>query len=115
MDQQELFTNSIPDPGQRWVASFFYIPREHYTEALSRIRIRVIHIIFQDPDPGSVPRCLGSGSISYSNEHNKINRNGKFNKVPYAFWLGPGGPADMENQVKKCKKYCFMYVSSLKR
>jgi hypothetical protein len=51
MDQQELFTNSIPDPGQRWVASSFYIPREHYTEALSRIRIR--------KDPYNFP---GSGS-----------------------------------------------------
>jgi hypothetical protein len=28
----------------------------------------------------------------------------------YAFWLGPGGPADKENQVEIYKKYryCFM-------
>ncbi len=33
------------------------------------------------PGSGSVPGFLGSGSISYSNEHNKINWKGKFNKV----------------------------------
>jgi hypothetical protein len=37
-------------------------------------------IICQDPDP--FPECLrsGFGSISFSNEHNKINWKGKFNK-----------------------------------
>jgi hypothetical protein len=38
-----------------------------------------ICFIFQDLDP--FPGCLGSGSISYSNnEHNKINWKGEFNK-----------------------------------
>ncbi len=41
-----------------------------------------IQIIFHDPDLGSVSPCLGSVSVSYSNEHNKINRKEKFNKVP---------------------------------
>jgi hypothetical protein len=38
-------------------------------------------VSFSRTDLGSVPRCLGSGSISYSNEHNKIAWKGKFNKV----------------------------------
>ncbi len=33
---------------------------------------------FQDPDP--FPGCIGSGSISYSSEHNKMTWKGKFNK-----------------------------------
>ncbi len=51
-----------------------------------------IRIIFQDPE--FVPRCLGSGSINYSNEHNKINWKGKFNKVGllvgscWTYWQG---------------------------
>jgi hypothetical protein len=53
----------------------------------SGIRIR-------DPFPG----VLGSGSVSYSNEHNKINW--RENLTKYAFWLGPVGPTDKENQVK---------------
>ncbi len=60
-------------------------------------------MIFQDADP--FPGVLGSGSVSYSNEHNKINWKGKFNKMRYAFWFGPGGPTDKENQVKMYKKY----------
>jgi hypothetical protein len=41
---------------------------------------------------------LGFGSASRSNEQNKINWKGKFQKV----WLlvGPGRPTDKENQVK---------------
>jgi hypothetical protein len=38
-----------------------------------------IRIIFQYPD--LFPGVLGSGSVSYSNEHNKINWKGIFNKV----------------------------------
>ncbi len=59
-----------------------------------------------DPDPGSVPGCLGSGSISYSNEHNKI-LTGRENLTNYAFWFGLDGPTDKENQVKMYKKYCL--------
>ncbi len=44
------------------------------------LRIR-IPIIFQDPDWDLFPGVLGCGSVSYSNEHNKINWKGKFNKV----------------------------------
>jgi hypothetical protein len=67
------------------------------------LRIRIC-IIF--PGSGFVPGFLGSGALSYSNKHNKINWKGKFNKVPYAFWLGPGGPTDKETQVKMFKKCC---------
>jgi hypothetical protein len=47
--------------------------------AVLRIRIR---IIVEDPDTDPSFGCIGSGSgtISYSNEHNKINWKGKFNK-----------------------------------
>jgi hypothetical protein len=31
-----------------------------------------------------------------------------------AFWLGPVGPIDKENQVKMLKKYGFRYITSLK-
>jgi hypothetical protein len=31
-------------------------------------------------------------------------------KYRYAFWLGPVGPTDKENQVKLFKKYCFRYI-----
>jgi hypothetical protein len=31
-------------------------------------------------------------------------------KYRYAFWLGPVGPTDKENQVKMFKKYCFRYI-----
>ncbi len=66
-----------------------------------------IRIIFLDPDPGSVPECpgSGSGSISYANEHNKMNWKGKYNN--YAFCFGPVRPTDKENQVKMYKKYCY--------
>jgi hypothetical protein len=71
----------------------------HFRQCCGSGSIR-IHIIFQDP--GSVPRCLGSGSrsISYSNEHSKINWKGKFNRSTYAFWVGPVGPTAREKQVK---------------
>jgi hypothetical protein len=32
---------------------------------------------------------------------------GRENLTKYAFWLGPVGPTDKENQVRMCKKYCF--------
>jgi hypothetical protein len=44
--------------------------------AVLRIRIR-IRIIFPDPDPGYVRDCLGSGSVNYSHERNKINWKGQ--------------------------------------
>ncbi len=53
-------------------------------------------------DPYYLP---GSGSVSYSNEHNNITWKEKFNKVQYAFLLGPVEPTDKENQVKVYKKY----------
>jgi hypothetical protein len=63
-----------------------------------------------DPDP--FQGVLGSGSVSYSNKHNKINWKRKFNKV--CLLLGLVGPTDKENQVKMYKKYCFRYIISLK-
>jgi hypothetical protein len=33
-------------------------------------------------------------------------------KYRYAFWMGPGGPTDKENQVKMYKKYRFWHISS---
>jgi hypothetical protein len=45
-------------------------------KSVLQIRIR-IRIIFKDPD--LFPDVLGSGSVSYSNEQNKINWKGKFN------------------------------------
>jgi hypothetical protein len=29
----------------------------------------------------------------------------------HAFWLGPGGPIDKENQAKMYKKYCYRYIT----
>ncbi len=40
------------------------------------------------------PDVLGSGSVSYS---------GRENLTKYAFWLGPVGPTDKENLVKRTK------------
>ncbi len=51
--------------------------------------------------------------MSYSNEHNKINWQGKFNKVRLLF--GPVGPTAEGNQVKMYKKCCFRFITSLKR
>ncbi len=39
-----------------------------------------IRIIFQIPDSDLFPSCQGSGSISCSHEHNKINWKGELNK-----------------------------------
>ncbi len=74
--------------------------------------------------PGSVsffririrfPGCLGSGSgsISYSHEHNKLT--GRENWTKNTFCVGPVGPNDKENEVKMYKKYCFKYITSLKQ
>jgi hypothetical protein len=38
---------------------------------------------------------------------------GRENLTKYAFWLGPVGPTDKENQVKIKKKDCFRYSTSL--
>jgi hypothetical protein len=40
---------------------------------------------------------------------------GRENLTKYAFWLGPGGPTDKENQVKMYKKYFFRDITPLKR
>jgi hypothetical protein len=40
--------------------------------------------------------------------------NGRENLTKDAFWLSPFGPTDKKNQVKVCKKYCFLYIISLK-
>jgi hypothetical protein len=78
-----------------------YLARLSFKQCCGSGSIR-IRIIYQDPDPGSVHRCLGSGSgsISCSNEHKKVTWKGKFNKLPY---------------VKMNKKCCFRYITSLKR
>jgi hypothetical protein len=39
---------------------------------------------------------------------------GRANLTKYTFWLDAGGPADKENQVRMCKNYSFMYITSLK-
>ncbi len=66
----------------------------------SVLRIRISSNPCHFPRSGSVLGCsaVGSGSRRYSNEHNKINWKGIFNKV--CLLLGPGGPTDKENQVK---------------
>jgi hypothetical protein len=66
------------------------------------IKCRNVLISVADPDPS--PGCLGSGSTSYSNERNKINWKGKFNKEYLC--VGPVEPTDKENQGKVYKKYC---------
>ncbi len=73
--------NTCLKPFSCLLACFF---ENNFTElftAVLRIGSATIRIIFQDLDPGSVPRCLGSGSINYSNEHNNINWKETFNKV----------------------------------
>ncbi len=64
-----------------------------------------IHIIF--PDPVSIPGCLGSRSVSYSNEYNKINWKGKFNKV--CLLVGSFTPTDKENQQKDCFRFITFF------
>ncbi len=89
--------------------AFEFIKKNAYSERnKAKKRISPNKNGLEDPFPG----VLGSGSVSYSNEHNTINWKGKFNKV---FWLGPVGPTDKENQVQMYKKYCFRYIISLKR
>ncbi len=50
---------------------------------------------------GSVPGCLGSGSVSYSNGTTKLT--GRGNLTKNTFCVGPVGPNDEENQVKSSK------------
>ncbi len=75
-----------------------------------RIRTR---IIFRDPNTDPFPDSPGSGSVSYSNGTTKITR--RENLTKYTFCVGPVGPTDKENQAKIYKKYCFRYITSLKR
>jgi hypothetical protein len=44
----------------------------------------------------SVPRCLGSGSVSYSNGTTKLT--GRENLKKNTFCVGPVGPTDKENK-----------------
>jgi hypothetical protein len=62
---------------------------------------------------GSAPGCLGSGFVSYSNGTTKLL--GRENLTKNTFCVGPVRPTDKENQVKMYKKYCFRYITSLKR
>jgi hypothetical protein len=52
------------------------------------------------PDP--FPSVLGSGYVGYSNEHNKINLKGKFNKVGM-----PSGWFLVDLLTKKIKLRCI--------
>jgi hypothetical protein len=78
--------------------------------SFSRIRIR---------DPFLSVIGSGSGSVSYSYEHHKINWKGKFNKkcLQSGSWqtCSTCMYTDSENQVKMSKKYCFGYITSLER
>ncbi len=61
--------------------------------------------------PDLSPRCLGSGSgsgfISYSSEHKKINwKRKRENLTQNTFCVGPIDPPDKENQVNMYKKQC---------
>ncbi len=60
--------------------------------------------VFQDPDPDPLITLMSTTKLT-----------GRENLTKCAFWLGPGGPTDRENQIKMYKKYCFMYITSLKR
>ncbi len=117
--ESESMSQSMSQLGQDWVGNNFRnndkVIRQNHSDGdlcqVLRIRRRIC-TIFQDPDP--FPGVLGSGSINYSNKHKKINWKGKFNKV-VCLWLGPVGPTDKENQVEMLEKYCFKYITSLKR
>jgi hypothetical protein len=57
---------------------------EKYFESV--LRIRILSDPYHFPGSGSVPvsvpvGVLDSGPVSFSNEHNKINWKGNFNKV----------------------------------
>jgi hypothetical protein len=69
----QKFLTPPPPKKKKYIYRYIYSP---VFELVLRIRIG---IIFQVPD--LFPGVLGSGSISYSNEHNKINWKGKFNEV----------------------------------
>jgi hypothetical protein len=58
------------------------------------IIVPFVFVIYPDP----FPSVLGSVSVSYSKEHNKINP--RENATTYVCWLVPGGPTDKENLVK---------------
>jgi hypothetical protein len=66
-----------------------------------------IHCCGSGPDPY---QFSGSGSISYSSEHNRINWKGKFNKN--TFCEGPVGPTDKENQ-ERCMKSNILGILSV--
>jgi hypothetical protein len=51
------------------------------SECSAVLRIRIHNDLYHFSGPGSVPQCLESGCISYSNEHSNINWKGKFNKA----------------------------------
>jgi hypothetical protein len=40
---------------------------------------------------------------------------GRVNLTKYVFWLGPVVPTWKEKQVKMYSKYCFKYITALKR
>jgi hypothetical protein len=43
---------------------------------------------------------------------NTTKLTGRENLTNYAFWFGPDGPTNKENQVKMYKKkYCFRYIT----
>jgi hypothetical protein len=61
----------------------------------------------------SISWDLGSGSVSYSNGTTKLTGGENLTKI--TFCVGPVGPTDKENQIKMYIKYCFRYITSLKR
>jgi hypothetical protein len=86
---------------------------KNFLPAVLRIRIWIRKDPYHFSGSGSVPVCLGSGSLSYSNGTTKLT--GRKNLTKNTFCVGPVGPTDKENRAKIYKKYCFRYITSLKR
>ncbi len=74
----------------RFFMPWYYFFRQGTEDSCPLVPLLRIWIrkIFKDPDP--LPGVLESGSrsVSYSNEHNKINWKGKFNKVLVCLLVG---------------------------
>jgi hypothetical protein len=59
--------------------------------------------------------CIGSGSVGYRYSNGTKKLKGRENLTKNTFCVDPVGPTYKESQVKVCKKYCFRYITSLKR
>jgi hypothetical protein len=64
-------------------------------------------------DKGQTELCVADPDQFLGVLMSTTNLTGRENFTKYAFWLGPVGPTDKENQVMMYKKYSFGYLHYL--